>query len=105
MEKIKKAVVADIQRANAFYSEKVEPVLRVRHQLYEAVKAYYRQRFPLVSEECDFVSYDFWSMVQWAIPAVMNSFFGGDEAVVIVGRRVEDVARAEKLKALPPMRL
>ena len=100
MDKIRKAVVADIQRANAFFSEKVEPVLRVRHQLYEADKAYYRERFPVVSEQSDFVSYDFWSMVQWAIPAVMNSFFGGDEAVVIVGRSGEDVHRAEKLKAL-----
>lgn len=100
MGHIRKLVIADIQRANAFFSEKVEPVLRIRHQLYEADKAYYRERFPVVSEQSDFVSYDFWSMVQWAIPAVMNSFFGGDEAVVIVGRRGEDVARAEKLKAL-----
>lgn len=46
------------------------------------------------------MSYDFWSIVQWAIPAVMNSFFGGDEAVVIIGRNAEDVPRAEKLKAL-----
>lgn len=100
MEKIRKAVVADIQRANAFFTSKVEPVLRVRHQLYEADKVYYRERFPVVSKQSDFVSYDFWSMVQWAIPAVMNSFFGGDDAVVIVGRSGEDVHRAEKLKAL-----
>ena len=100
MEKIKKAVLADIQRANAFFSEKVEPALRTRHQLYEADREYYRKRFPVISKQSDFVSYDFWSMVQWAIPAVMNSFFGGDEAVVIVGRSGEDVARAEKLKAL-----
>ena len=100
MERIKRAVLADIQRANAFFSEKVEPVLRTRHQLYEADRAYYKQRFPRLSKESDFVSYDFWSMVQWAIPSVMNSFFGADEAVVIVGRSGEDVHRAEKLKAL-----
>ncbi|MBQ9526893.1 MAG: hypothetical protein IJR68_04715 [Fretibacterium sp.] len=100
MEKIKKAVLADIQRANAFFGEKVEPVLRIRHQLYEADKDYYRKRFPRISQESDFVSYDFWSMVQWAIPAVMNSFFGGDEAVVIVGRSGEDMPQAEKIKAL-----
>lgn len=100
MEKIKKSVVADIQRANSFYTSKVEPVLRVRHQLYEADKEYYKKRFPAVSKQSDFVSYDFWSMVQWAIPALMNSFFGGDDAVVIVGREAEDVHRAEILKGL-----
>ena len=99
-EKVKKAVVADIQRANAFFTEKIEPVLRVRHQLYEGDKAYYKERFPRLSKQSDFVSYDFWAMVQWAIPNVMNSFFGADEAVVIVGRSGEDVHRAEKLKAL-----
>ena len=98
--KIKKAVLADIQRANAFFEEKCEPVLRIRHQIYEADKKYYETRFPRISEQSDFVSFDFWSMVQWAIPAVMNSFFGGDEAVVIVGRNSEDVQRAELLKSL-----
>ena len=46
------------------------------------------------------MSFDFWSVVQWAIPLIMNSFFGSDEAVVIVGRNEEDVPRAEVLKAL-----
>lgn len=100
MKKIKKAVLADIQRANTFFQEKCEPVFRVRHQIYEADRKYYEKRFPLISRQSDFVSFDFWSMVQWAIPAVMNSFFGGDEAVVIVGRNGEDVERAELVKAL-----
>lgn len=99
-ERVKKSVLADIERANAFYQGKIEPTLRTRHQLYEADRAYYQGRFPVVSEQSDFVSYDFWSMVQWAIPAVMNSFFGGDDAVVIVGRSAEDVPRAEVLKKL-----
>lgn len=99
-ERVKKSVLADIERANAFYQGKIEPTLRMRHQLYEADRNYYESRFPEVSKQSDFVSYDFWSMVQWAIPAVMNSFFGGDDAVVIVGRSAEDVPRAEVLKKL-----
>lgn len=99
-EHLKKAVLADIERADAFFQGKIEPVLRTRHQLYEADRKYYEARFPEVSKQANFVSYDFWSMVQWAIPAVMNSFFGGDDAVVIIGRSAEDVPRAEVLKAL-----
>ena len=99
-ERVKKSVLSDIERADSFYQTKIEPTLRTRHQLYEADRAYYQARFPVVSEQSDFVSYDFWSMVQWAIPAVMNSFFGGDDAVVIVGRSAEDVPRAEVLKKL-----
>ena len=99
-EKLRKAVLNDIQRANNFYNAKIEPVLRLRHQIYEADKSYYKKRFENLGTQTDFVSYDFWSLVQWAIPAVMNSFFGDDEAVVIVGRGEEDVQRADILKSL-----
>ena len=99
-ERIRKAILGDIQRANDYYTSKIEPVLRTRHQIYEADRAYYKKRFPEVSKQSDFVSFDFWSLVQWAIPSVMNSFFGADDAVVIVGRNEEDVPRAELLKEL-----
>ena len=99
-QRIKRAVLNDIQRANDFYTSKVEPVLRLRHQIYEADRAYYKKRFVNTGSQSDFVSFDFWSMVQWAVPMVMNSFFGGDDAVVIVGRNQEDVPRAEALKSL-----
>ena len=100
IQRIKEAVLNDIQRANNFFNSKIEPVLRTRHQIYEADRAYYKKRFPKMSEQSDFVSFDFWSMVQWAIPNIMNSFSGGDEAVVIVGRNEEDVQRADLLKDL-----
>ena len=99
-QRIKRAVLNDIQRANDFYTSKVEPVLRLRHQIYEADRAYYKKRFSNTGSQSDFVSFDFWSMVQWAVPMVMNSFFGGDDAVVVVGRNQEDVPRAEALKSL-----
>lgn len=99
--KLKKSVLRDIERANSYFTEKVEPVLRKRHQIYEADRAYYDKRFSQTAGQSDFVSYDFWSMVQWAIPVIMNAFFGGsNEAVVIVGRNEEDVSRAEILKEL-----
>ena len=101
MPRIRKSVLRDIERANSFFTGKVEPVLRTRHQIYEADRAYYDKRFKQTAGQSDFVSFDFWSMVQWAIPVIMNAFFGGsNEAVVIVGRNEEDVPRAELLKSL-----
>ena len=100
ISRIKKSVLRDIDRANSFFTSKVEPVLRTRHQIYEADRAYYNKRFSQTAGQSDFVSFDFWSLVQWAIPVIMNSFFGSDEAVVIVGRNEEDVQRAELLKEL-----
>ena len=105
IQRVKKAILADIQRANNFFNSKVEPTLRLRHQIYEADRAYYKKRFSNTSGQSDFVSFDFWSIVQWAIPAVMNSFFGSDDAVVIVGRNEEDVPRAEILKSLVDFQL
>ncbi len=98
--RIRKSVLNDIHRANNFFTDKIEPVLRRRHQVYEADRGYYKKRFRFTAAQSDFVSFDFWSVVQWAIPLIMNSFFGGDEAVVIVGRSEEDVPRAEVLKSL-----
>ena len=94
MQRIKKSVLHDIDRANSFFTSKVEPVLRTRHQIYEADRAYYDKRFSQTAGQSDFVSFDFWGVVQWAIPTIMNAFFGADEAVVIVGRNEEDVQRA-----------
>jgi hypothetical protein len=99
-EKIKKSVLDDIQRANDFFQGKVEPVFRMRRQLYDADKDHYAKRFPLLSRQSDFVSHDLWSLIQWAIPSLMNSFFNGGEAIAIVGRSGEDVEKAEVFKSL-----
>ena len=98
--RIRKSVLSDIHRANSFFTSKVEPTLRLRHQIYTADKAYYDNRFKNTAGQSDFVSYDFWSMVEWAIPNIMNAFFGSDDALVIVGRGPEDVPRAEVFKQL-----
>ena len=98
--RIKKIILSDIKRADNFFTQKVEPTLTLRHQIYTADKKYYNKRFKETAEQSDFVSYDFWSLVEWAIPNIMNAFFGSDDALVIVGRGSEDVPRAEVFKQL-----
>ena len=98
--RIKKIILSDIKRADNFFTQKVEPTLTFRHQIYTADKKYYDRRFKNTAEQSDFVSFDFWSLVEWAIPNIMNAFFGSDDALVIVGRGGEDVQRAEVFKQL-----
>ena len=98
--RIKKIILSDIKRADNFFTQKIEPTLTLRHQIYTADKKYYDKRFKETAEQSDFVSYDFWSLVEWAIPNIMNAFFGNDDALVIVGRGAEDVQRAEVFKQL-----
>ena len=40
--RIRKSVLNDIHRANNFFTSKIEPVLRRRHQVYEADRKYYK---------------------------------------------------------------
>ena len=99
-ERVRSIVLRDIERANDYYEQKVEPVLRERYDVYEASKDYYKEKFPKLSQQTDLVSYDMWSTVQWAIPPIMSAFFGGDEIVNIVGREEEDAKSGEQMKKL-----
>lgn len=99
-ERVRSIVLRDIERANDYYEQKVEPLLRERYDVYEASKDYYKKKFPKLSQQTDLVSYDMWSTVQWAIPPIMSAFFGGDEIVNIVGREAEDAKSGEQMKKL-----
>jgi hypothetical protein len=98
-ERIKRLVLSDIKRARDYYESKVQQVFDDRHALYTADRDYYAKRFPIISKQSDFVSYDFWSVVQWALPTIMNSFTEW-EALKIMGRSAEDVHRAEIMAKL-----
>lgn len=99
-ERVRSIVLRDIERANDYYEQKVEPILNGRYDVYEASKDFYSSKFPKLSEQTDLVSYDMWSTVQWAIPPIMSAFFGGDEIVNIVGREAEDAKSGEQMKKL-----
>lgn len=99
-DRVRSIVLRDIERANDYYEQKVEPILNGRYDVYEASKEFYSSKFPKLSEQTDLVSYDMWSTVQWAIPPILSAFFGGDEIVNIVGREAEDAKSGEQMKKL-----
>jgi hypothetical protein len=93
-------LLADIQNADDYYEEVVEPDLLRRRRIYKADRDYYREKYPKLSERSDWVCYDVWSMVEQYLPPVMQGLFGGDNVVSIVGRGMGDQEKADVMSEL-----
>lgn len=102
LERIAHSVEWDIQAANSYYENTIEPSLVERWSIYKADKDYYAEKFAKLSEKTDLVSFDFYSVVEWYVANCMQAFFAGDmdKMVTISGVGPEDVPRAAKLRKL-----
>ncbi|BAI69006.1 putative portal protein [Hydrogenobacter thermophilus TK-6] len=99
-EKILSYVLADIQNAENFYQQVIEPKLIERYQLYNADPEYYAQKFPKLFQRSKITLTDIADTIEWAMPSLMRIFFGGEDVVSIVGRQAEDVKKADILQEL-----
>lgn len=102
LERIKSSVEWDIQQADSYYENTIEPSVIERWQVYKADKDYYAEKFAKLSQKTDLVSYDFYSVVEWYVANAMQAFFGGDNErlVTITGVGPEDVERAKTFRKL-----
>lgn len=89
-EKISRVVLGDLDKANTFFEEKIEPLLLERRSIYLSQKDYYAKKYPELSKKSDYRSFDFYAYVQWAKPYILSSFFGTAKIVSIVGQGAED---------------
>lgn len=94
-ERIVRIVLNDLKRSKEYFENTIEPALIKRRDIYRASKEYYAKKFPELSEQSDYVSYDFYAYVQWAKPTILNSFFGPTQVVSIVGQGAEDAENAD----------
>lgn len=99
-EKVSRIVLGDLQRANAFFEEKIEPLLLDRRAVYLSQREYYDKKFPQLSKKSDYRSFDFYAYVQWAKPSILSSFFGSAKIVNIIGQGVEDDKAASIMEKL-----
>lgn len=99
-EKVSRIVLGDLQRANAFFEEKIEPLLLERRAVYLSQREYYDKKFPQLSKKSDYRSFDFYAYVQWAKPSILSSFFGSSKIVTIVGQGIEDDKAAGVMEKL-----
>lgn len=97
-----KHLKADIEWAEAYYADTVEPQLIERYEIYRASKERYRRLFPNLTarNKVELRSFDLWSTVEWMLPGLLRAFFGSDTILAVNGRGGEDAARAAKFEKL-----
>ena len=72
----------DIDAANAYYEETVEPKIIERYQIYNADKAFYAKMFPKLSKRCELVSTDVQDTIESTMPSLMKTFHGSTDVVL-----------------------
>ena len=99
-EDIQDIVLQDLNRANSFFEERVEPKLLERRDIYLASKTFYQKKFPEISKKSDFRSFGFYAYVQWAKVPILDSLFGTSRVVHVIGCGPEDEEAARSMEQL-----
>ncbi len=99
-DKLLSFVKTDIQNAEQFYEQNIQPKLVERYQLYNADPNYYANKFKRLSKRSNIVMSDIADTIEWAMPSLMRIFFGGQDVVTIWGRTEEDDEKAELMQEL-----
>ncbi len=89
------AVKRDLEWAETYYTDTVEPLLIERYEIYKSSKNRYRRLYPKLSQKNELRSFDLWSVVEWLIPSLLKAFFGSDTILSVNGMGPEDAERAE----------
>jgi hypothetical protein len=87
-------VRADIEAADLYFEDEIEPACIKRLQRFMSDPTYYETLFPALSKRCSLTMSDVADTVYWIIPALMKIFFGSTDVVTISGRTAEDNAEA-----------
>lgn len=92
----------DIDAANRYYKDTIEPAVIERYNIYHAKPEYYKKKFPKLSKRSDVVSTDVADTIESTMPAMMKTFHGSTDVVAIQGADGgdSDSDRAEKMQAL-----
>ena len=94
LEEIRQNVQREIDRADNYYEQEIEPEVIKRHRIYEGDKEYYKRKFPKLSNISDVTASDFHDTVEWAIPSLIKVFFGNEDICKLQGVNSEQDERA-----------
>ena len=86
--------------ANNHYTSHIQPKLVEREHIYDADKAHYKQKFPILSESSEWCSKDVKTTIDWILPSLIEVFTGAENPVSIAGVNVEDDEGANKVQQL-----
>ena len=92
----------DIDAANRYYQDEIEPKVIERYNIYHAAPEFYAKMFPKLDERSKVVSTDVADTIESTMPAMMKTFFGSTDVVTIQGADggADDDTRAEKMQEL-----
>lgn len=94
LEEIRENVTREIERADNYYEEEIEPMVIKRHKVYESDAEYYRRKYPHLTNISDVTASDFHDTVEWAIPSLIKVFFGNEDICKLQGANSEQDERA-----------
>lgn len=86
--------------AENYYTSVVEPALVKRLDVYRASKDHYKEVFPRLSEQNNWVSRDVKTTIDWMLPSLIEVFTGADDPVDITGVNINDDDNAKKIQQL-----
>ena len=94
LEEIRENVKREIDRADHYYEEEIEPEVIRRHKVYESDAKYYEDKFPNLTNISDVTASDFHDTVEWAIPSLIKVFFGNEDICKLQGVNSEQDEKA-----------
>lgn len=97
LEEIRQNVEREIERADNYYEEEIEPEVIRRHKVYEGDKQYYKKKFPKLTNISDVTASDFHDTVEWALPSLTKVFFGNEDICKLQGVNSEQDEKAAQV--------
>ena len=94
LDEIRENVQREIDRADSYYEEEIEPEVIRRHKVYESDAKYYKDKFPNLTNISDVTASDFHDTVEWAIPSLIKVFFGNEDICKLQGVNSEQDEKA-----------
>lgn len=94
LEEIRENVTREIERADNYYEEEIEPMVIKRHKVYESDAEYYKRKYPHLTNISDVTASDFHDTVEWAIPSLIKVFFGNEDICKLQGANSEQDEKA-----------
>lgn len=90
----------DIAEAENYQENIIKPAVLERYHAYYADKAYYKKKFPKLSQSSNLVSTDVADTIEWALPGLMKIFCGSQEVVTVQGVTEEDDKNGQVMQNL-----
>lgn len=94
LDEIRENVMHEIERADNYYEEEIEPMVIKRHKVYESDAEYYKKKYPNLTNISDVTASDFHDTVEWAIPSLIKVFFGNEDICKLQGANSEQDEKA-----------